>query len=185
VQQCVPNCTGSGLQPRDRDRLPVGCYLTWRYSDWNMTNGFQFSYSLTKAILVGMVTVMPLIINAVNYVVTVCLFVYIEWTVNKRWRQRDVSEWMEKSRGLSISRWSRDKTPRKATLQLATAHRTDGPNIRRQSEAHWGPPGRSAAPPTNENCIQSWQDFWKFCSKRNTKVWLVNHSRLLDSLAYN
>jgi len=77
-------------------------------------------------------------------------------------------EWMEKSRGLSISWSSRDKTPRKATLQLAMAHRTDGPNIRRPTEAHWGPPGRSAAPPTNENCIQSWQDFWKFCCKRKT-----------------
>jgi len=36
------------------------------------------------------------------------------------------------------------------------------------SEAYWGPPGRSAAPPTNENCIQSWQDFSKFCCKRKT-----------------
>jgi len=28
VQRRVPNCTGSGLEPRDRDRLPVGCHLT-------------------------------------------------------------------------------------------------------------------------------------------------------------
>jgi len=50
TQRCVLNCTGSGLEPRDRDRLPVGCHLTWCYCDWNMMNEFQFSFSYETSI---------------------------------------------------------------------------------------------------------------------------------------
>jgi len=101
VQRCVPNCTGSGLEPRDRDRLPVGCHLTWRYGDWNVINEFQLPFSLAQTISVVkdycrwhlLVGLMRLTVCDVCFCLFVGLFtVYLQWTLNKRWRHREGSK---------------------------------------------------------------------------------------------